>query len=207
MRTQVRRMAGVFYTFLGHERLGAVGWSKSATGWNTAPMRRSVQDGPSNGGPMKHANIIGLAVICGLAWAPDTIAQGAAKKGGIDAQFKAMDANGDSRLSREEHAAGAKKMFDAMDRSKDGKVIAAEMDASYEKITGRKAAPGDMSAEEKIKAVDTNGDRILTAEEHAAGSRMMFGKMDTNKDGFLSRSEYEAGDARYLKRGNYPRED
>ena len=59
-----------------------------------------------------------------------------------------------------------------------------------------------MSAADKIKVVDTNGDGVLTAEEHAAGSRAMFEKMDTNKDGFLTKDELAAGHARMLKKSS-----
>ena len=83
-------------------------------------------------------------------------------------------------------------MFETMDGNKDGKVTAAEMEAAHQRITGRKATKSDMSAADKIKVVDTNGDGVLTAEEHAAGSRAMFEKMDTNKDGFLTKDELAA---------------
>ncbi len=149
---------------------------------------------------MRHSRIVQLAVICGLAWPPAAAAQEAAGKGGSDAQFKAMDANRDGKLSREEHAAGAKKMFEAMDRSKDGKVTEVEMDVAHQKRTGRIPAGDEMSSAEKIKVVDRNSDGILSAEEHAAGSRLMFGKMDANKDGHLSPAEVEAGHAKLLSR-------
>src|SRR5882724_12225351 len=109
-----------------------------------------------------------------------------------DAQFKAMDLDGDGRLTPAEHAAGARRMFVAMDANGDGKVTAAEMDAAQEKVTGRKAGPSDMSSADKIKVVDTDGDGILTADEHATASRAMFEKMDTDKDGFVSKAEFAA---------------
>ena len=114
--------------------------------------------------------------------------------------FQGMDANHDGKVTRDEHAAAAKKMFDAMDADKDGKVTASEMDAAHERVTGHKAKPGDMPAAEKIKTIDTDGDGILTAAEHEAGSRTMFDAMDSDKDGSLSEAESAAGHARLIKK-------
>ncbi len=55
-----------------------------------------------------------------------------------------------------------------------------------------------MAVSEKIKAVDTDGDGALSAEEHANGAREMFGKMDTDKDGALTRDELASGHARLM---------
>ena len=117
-----------------------------------------------------------------------------------DAEFAAMDTNTDGKMSAEEHAAASKKMFDMMDANKDGKVTAAEMTAAHQRVTGKKAKKSDMSATDKIKVIDTDGDGILTAEEHAAGSRAMFEKMDTDKDGFLTKDEIAAGHAQMMKK-------
>src|SRR5215470_10915127 len=86
---------------------------------------------------MKLTNF-GFAMVIGLA-APSAVFAGGDKGG---AEWKMMDTNGDGKISAEEHAAGAKKMFEMMDANHDGKVTAAEMDAAHEKITGRKAAAG-----------------------------------------------------------------
>ena len=111
-----------------------------------------------------------------------------------------MDANKDGKVSAEQHAAAAKKMFGTMDANRDGKVTAAEMDAAHQRVTGKKARKTDMSSADKIKVIDTDGDGILTAEEHAAGSRAMFEKMDTDKDGFLTKDELAAGHAQMMKK-------
>lgn len=118
--------------------------------------------------------------------------------------FNAMDANADGKLSPDEHAAGAKKMFDMMDVNKDGAVTSGEMDAAHEKVAGHKAVKTDLSSAEKIKVVDTNGDGLLTAEEHAAGSKKMFDKMDTDRDGFLSKEELAAGHEKMLQKPEVP---
>lgn len=118
----------------------------------------------------------------------------------IDKEFSAMDANQDGKVSAAEHAAGAKAMFEKMDANHDGKVTAAEMTAAHKAITGQSAKKPDMPAADKIKAIDANGDGVLSAEEHAKGSAAMFAKMDANKDGFLSKEEMAAGHAAMMKK-------
>ena len=138
--------------------------------------------------------LVGGVMLASLAFGADP------KATNPDAGFAAMDTNKDGKVSAEEHAAASKKMFDTMDANKDGKVTAAEMTAAHQRITGKKAKKSDLSAAEKIKVVDTDGDGILSAEEHAAGSRSMFEKMDTDKDGFLTKDELAAGHASMLKK-------
>lgn len=118
----------------------------------------------------------------------------------IEKEFAMMDADHDGKVSAAEHAAGAKAMFEKMDANRDGKVSAAEMTAAHKAVTGHAAKKSDMSAEEKIKAVDGDGDGILTANEHAKASAGMFVKMDTSLDGFLSREEMAGGHAAMLKK-------
>lgn len=143
-----------------------------------------------------HWNGVGLrvAVIAASVAAGSSIAA-------APAAFQSMDANGDGRISSVEHSDAAKRMFDAMDADRNGKVTAAEMDAAHEKVTGMKAAAKDMGSAEKIRTIDTNADGILTAEEHAAGSKAMFEAMDANKDGSLTPAEFDAGHAKLLKKG------
>ncbi len=135
------------------------------------------------------------------AWAFSSLSFAAESKSATaDAEFKKMAANKDGKVSTNEHAARAKQMFGTMDRNKDGKVTAAEMEAAHRRVTGRKATKSEMSAADKIKVVDTDGDGVLTAEEHAIGSRAMFEKMDTDKNGFLTKEELAAGHAGMMKK-------
>ena len=136
-----------------------------------------------------------LAVCGGLA-----VGSGALAAPPAPSEFRAMDSNHDGKISRDEHAAAAKRMFVTMDANKNGMVTAAEMDAAHERVTGQKAKKGDMPAAARIKVIDTDGDGVLAAEEHASGSRSMFDGMDTDKDGALSAAELSAGHARMLRK-------
>ena len=151
---------------------------------------------------MKAFRKIGFSsiVMVGTATLASIVFAAGPKSSATDAEFRAMDTNKDGKLSAEEHATASKKMFDMMDANKDGKVTAAEMTAAHQRITGKKAKKSDMSSADKINVIDTDGDGILTAEEHAAGSRAMFQKMDTDKDGFLTKEELAAGHAQMLKK-------
>ena len=158
--------------------------------------------------------ISGPAALLGvLAVAPLALAnKDAMEAHGPDAVFKMMDANGDGKISPQEHADAAKKMFTKMDSNGDGKVTAAEMDAFHEHMGAKKmhgdaakeahmGERGEMTSAEKIKVIDTDHDGVLTADEHAAGSKTMFEKMDTDHDGFLSKAELEAGHAKLMSKG------
>ena len=163
---------------------------------------------------MKHSKLVELTVICALGWSPCAAAQ--QKMHGSDAQFKAMDTDRDGTLSPAEHAAGAKKMFGKMDADRDGIVTAQEMGAGHkdmptaqsdhEAASSRHPEPRTSdasgkplkSASAKIKAIDTDGDGAITAAEHEAGSKKMFGKMDKDSNGRLTAAEVEAGHDRMM---------
>ena len=141
--------------------------------------------------------VIGFVSVCSMAVAGAGAFAGGAGHG-AEHEFKMMDSDGDGKVTASEHEAGAKKMFEKMDLDKDGKVTACEMEAAHEKVTGAKPMKTDMRAADKIKVIDTNGDGSISADEHIAGSKMMFEKMDTNKDGTLSTTECAEGHAKML---------
>ena len=116
-----------------------------------------------------------------------------------DAMFKSMDANGDGKVSRAEHAASAQKMFADADANHDGKVTLAEMEAHHAKMNADMPMKGEMSAAEMKKMCDQNGDGQVSEAEHTAHADKMFSKMDTDSDGFLTSSECSAGHDQMMK--------
>ncbi len=116
-----------------------------------------------------------------------------------------MDSNGDGAITSAEHAAGAQKMFTKMDSNKDGSVTAAEMEAQWAAQKGKdgKTDGMKMSAADKIKEIDTDGDGRISAAEHAAGSQKMFGKMDADGDGKITAAEMQAGHDKAMKHASH----
>lgn len=112
-----------------------------------------------------------------------------AATGGVASQFAMMDGDGDGKVTREEHAAGAGSMFTTMDADGNGNVTAPEMDISQQALDGDPR----MTSADKIKAIDSNADGMLSREEHEAGSSSMFQKMDGDGDGALTAAEMQAG--------------
>lgn len=106
-----------------------------------------------------------------------------------DGGFGRMDRNSDRRISAAEHTEGAATMFASMDADGTGNVTPAEMDKAQAAVQGNSA----LSSADKIKAVDRNGDGLLSKSEHVAGATAMFGMMDTDGDGSLSAAEFKTG--------------
>jgi Ca2+-binding EF-hand superfamily protein len=112
----------------------------------------------------------------------------------VTEKFAAMDTNHDGKVSPDEHQVGAKMIFDRIDTNHNGEVTVVEMEEAH---------PGKakgMSAAEKIKVVDTDGDGMVSIEEYYAGARAMFNVMDSDKDGYLTRSEMEAGHKKMMEK-------
>lgn len=110
-----------------------------------------------------------------------------------DAMFKATDTNHDGKLSREESAAGSKKMFTDLDTNRDGTVTTAEMTAA-QPMKGGQSVKGGPAATDLFRTHDKNADGKLTVAENEAACDAMFTKMDKNNDGTLSSDECKEGE-------------
>ncbi len=129
-----------------------------------------------------------------------------------EARFAKMDANSDGKISPEDREARTKNRFAEMDADKNGVISEAEFSTAHaarmEKRGGRgegrmergghrgrhggKGGGHDMAL---LSKADTNGDRILTREEHRAGAEARFAAADSNKDGNLTATERKAARA------------
>ncbi len=150
-------------------------------------------------------SMLGALALSASAWGQGAPAQGM------------MDSNGDGMISAKEHAAGAKMMFDRMDANRDGYVTAAEMDAGRHAMMMKDGAgmqrgrdmpagampaggmaaggmaAGGMRPAGMMSMMDSDGDGAVSAQEHAAHTKMMFDRMDTNHDGKITAAEMSAG--------------
>ncbi len=53
--------------------------------------------------------------------------------------------------------------------------------------------PGSHDMDKMMKMMDSNGDGMVSAAEHAAHAKAMFDKMDSNHDGMVDKAEMDAG--------------
>lgn len=147
---------------------------------------------------------IGLAAMLGLGGPAVALAGSSADT--ANERFKAIDTNGDGKISEAEFEAAAVVRFEAMDTSHDDRVTAMEIDAYKRSTTGKekKTAKGwdtTYTSSGTIKDLDTDGDGYITVAEYEAGAKVKFEELDTNHDGFLSKSEWDAGFKRFKTTG------
>jgi Ca2+-binding EF-hand superfamily protein len=101
------------------------------------------------------------------------------------AKFDKIDTNSDGAVSRDEFTTHAREYFVTCDTNHDGFCTVIEMKATE----AGKSAKG-MSAADKVKKFDSDGDGRLTVEEMTTGKQAMFDNMDKDKDGRLTAEEF-----------------
>lgn len=168
---------------------------------------------------MKHKTSLVLAVLaCLSAGAAFAAAQSGAASPPADQAARIghaqLDANGDGSIDRGEAAKSPRlaAKFDALDKNKDGKLDAGErpqrggkhhgsgdhlskLDADKDgRISQAEAAGSPLAA--RFAEMDANKDGYVDAADRAQRHKQQreawFAQADTDKDGKLSRAEYEA---------------
>lgn len=128
-------------------------------------------------------------------------------------QFDQMDTNKDGKLDRADRAAEHGKKFDAMDTNKDGSLSRAEFDAAHQAMgekrgergkrgegrMGGKRGEGRMAGM-MLRMADANKDGAVSREEFQAARGKMFDTADSNKDGKLTPEERKAHHAQMRER-------
>lgn len=108
--------------------------------------------------------------------------------------FDTIDANQDGKISPEEVSAWRSGQTAGVDANGDDKLSVEELAAM--RLKEMQAAAQDM-AQKMVDARDTDGDKMLSAAELLAPPMPgdLFGKLDTNKDGFIDKAEAAAARA------------
>jgi Ca2+-binding EF-hand superfamily protein len=106
---------------------------------------------------------------------PAPIGASKAETGGFGARLKAMDKDGNGKITRDEFT-GPPNRFDLLDADKDGTVTPIE------------ASRLNAVANERFKALDKDDDGKISRDEFP-GPRARFQRLDVDGDGFLTRSE------------------
>ncbi|MEP4191089.1 MAG: hypothetical protein ABJN51_08420 [Sneathiella sp.] len=108
------------------------------------------------------------------------------------ATFLGIDRDADNKASMAEAQEYRVRLFSNLDLDKNGSVEFEEyvQANALRDATAAKDAPVEIP--EHYKMEDKNGDTVLSKDEFMEAARTAFAKLDTNKDGFVSRDEFVA---------------
>lgn len=104
----------------------------------------------------------------------------------LDQQFKAMDRNGDGRVSRAEFDAYWRHQLQVSDTNHDGKISQAEARANAKRLNGGKL-PRRNRFDLRWNSISRHG--VLDERQALAWHERLFRRADTNGDGQLSEEE------------------
>lgn len=105
--------------------------------------------------------------------------------------FAEMDANSDGQITSAEHEAAANAKFSKADANSDGTLTKGELTTFMMDEKGKSASKAEKKTDKKISKFDSNSDGSLTLAEFTQGMKEMFGKVDADKSGSVSKDEME----------------
>ena len=140
---------------------------------------------------MTRKTLLMLAVLTALS-AGTAFAATAPASDSQHAPRAKLDANGDGAIDRSEAAQHPRLAgkFDELDKNKDGKLAKEEMPRHH----GRGFGKNGHGPREMMTKLDTDKDGRISRAESAAGqakSAERFDQMDVNKDGYIDRADRE----------------
>jgi Ca2+-binding EF-hand superfamily protein len=102
-----------------------------------------------------------------------------------------FDTNKDSLVSKEEFTS-SDPGFVKLDVNKDGVISDADVPPQAQQAQGPKANKAKMVLQRQIKMSDTDGNGQVSKEEWMARKVKLFERLDKNKDGSISKEEFES---------------
>ena len=100
---------------------------------------------------------------------------------GVAQRLRQMDSNGDRKISRDEWK-GTTKAFDLLDADKDGSIAAEEFKDARGKVRDR--------VRNNLRDMDKDNDSRISRREWQ-GRAEMFDRLDTDRDGFVTKQEIQ----------------
>jgi Ca2+-binding EF-hand superfamily protein len=100
--------------------------------------------------------------------------------------IQAADANNDGDVTKDEFHAFRAKQFPRLDRNKDGMISIADVPERLQNRLRDKVENGDV-----IAGFDLDGNKQVSREEFERGPTKIFDKYDTDKDGVITKAEFD----------------
>jgi len=104
-------------------------------------------------------------------------------------RFSEVDSDRDGRLARREYMVFGRGIFARLDRNGDGKLTLGEARSRRASATNSLVQPRNAGLFEQI---DINRDRTISLSELLAARRIVFKRLDTDKNGAISMAEFAA---------------
>jgi hypothetical protein len=136
------------------------------------------------------STLVVAAAAAAFVAAPAAFADDAPKRDRTEVMFKKLDANGDEVIEKVEFDAPRVKIFERIDKDKDGRITLVEV----ETIADRRAERAGWSDEKKARWIALLGIKTpqgMTREEFLA-QKSVFTRIDTDNDGKITVTEVKA---------------